>query len=73
MDNYIDVNLCFDTFHMFNEPQKVLKEFHRDLKSNGNFSLDCLHLKEIKSKIMGMGLFKLEEKIEKTFNFTKII
>ena len=72
-DNSIDVILCFDMFHMLNNQQKVLKEFHRVLKPNAILSLDCHHMKEIESKIVGTGLFKLEEKIDKIYNFIKVI
>ena len=72
-DNSIDVILCFDMFHMLNDPQKVLIEFHRVLKLNAILSIDCHHMKEIESEIVGTGLFKLVEKIDKTYNFTKVI
>ncbi|MFX1374898.1 MAG: class I SAM-dependent methyltransferase [Promethearchaeota archaeon] len=72
-DNSIDSILCFDMFHMLNDPQKVLKEFHRVLKPNAILSLDCHHMKDIGSAVEKTGLFRLDEKIEKTYNFTKII
>ncbi|MFX1501956.1 MAG: class I SAM-dependent methyltransferase [Promethearchaeota archaeon] len=72
-DNSIDVILCFDMFHMLNDPKRVLKEFHRVLKTDAIFSLDCHHMKDIETKILKTGLFRLAEKIEKTYNFTKII
>ena len=72
-DNSINVILCFDMFHMLNDQQKVLKEFHRVLKPYAILSLDCHHMKEIESEIVGTGLFKLVEKIDKTYNFTKVI
>ena len=72
-DNSIDVILCFDMFHMLKDQKKILKEFNRVLKPNGNLSLDCHHMKEIESKVVGTGLFTLVEKIDKTYNFTKII
>jgi len=72
-DNSIDVILCFDMFHMLNDPQKVLIEFYRVLKPNAILSIDCHHMKEIESKVVKTGLFKLVEKIDKTYNFTKVI
>jgi len=72
-DNSIDVIICFDMFHMVNDRQKILKEFHRVLKPNAILSLDCHHMKDMESKVVGTGLFKLVEKIDKTHNFIKII
>ncbi|MFX1392358.1 MAG: class I SAM-dependent methyltransferase [Promethearchaeota archaeon] len=72
-DNSIDVILCFDMFHMLKNQQRILKEFHRVLKPNAILSLDCHHMKEIESKVVETGLFKLVEKIDKTYNFTKVI
>jgi len=72
-DNSIDVILCFDMFHMLKDQQKILKEFHRVLKPNAILSLDCHHMKEIESTIVETELFKLVEKIDKTYNFTKVI
>ena len=72
-DNSIDVIICFDMFHMVNDQYKILKEFRRVLKPNGILSLDCHHMKEIESKVVDKGLFKLVEKIDKTYNFKKTI
>ena len=71
-DDSIDVILCFDMFHMLNNPFKILKEFHRVLKPDSILSLDCHHMKEIEPKITETGLFKLVEKVENTYNFIKI-
>ena len=60
-------------FHMIKDPQKVLKEFHRDLKPDAILSLDCHHMKNIEAKVVKTGLFRLIEKIDKTYNFTKTI
>ncbi|MFX1364740.1 MAG: class I SAM-dependent methyltransferase [Promethearchaeota archaeon] len=72
-NNSIDVILCFDMFHMLNDPKRVLKEFHRVLKPDSIFSLDCHHMKDIETEILKSGLFRLAERIDKTYNFTKII
>ncbi len=72
-DNSIDVIICFDMFHMVNDQQNILKEFSRVLKPNAILSLDCHHMKEIESKVVDTGLFKLIEKIDKTYNFIKTI
>ena len=73
-DNSIDVVMCFDMFHMSKGQQNILEEIHRVLKPNSIFSFDCHHMKEenIKSIIVGSNLFKLIEKIDKTYNFKKI-
>lgn len=72
-DNSIDVILCFDMFHMLNDPYRILKEFHRVLKPDAIFSIDCHHINDIEAEVAKTGLFKLIEKIDKTYNFTKII
>ncbi len=74
-ESSIDVLLCFDMFHMVNDQQKLLKEFHRVLKPDSIFSFDCHHMKEdkIKSLIVDSGLFKLDEKIDNIYNFTKLM
>jgi len=73
-DNYIDVIMCFDVLHDIKDKESILKEFHRVLKLDSRLSFDDHHLKEneIIETITAQGLFKLVEKKEKIFNFSKI-
>lgn len=72
-DNSIDKTICFDMFHMLNDQQKILKEFHRVLKPNSTLALDCHHMtKKIESVVVESGLFKILEKLDKMYIFTKI-
>ncbi|MFX0141161.1 MAG: class I SAM-dependent methyltransferase [Candidatus Hodarchaeota archaeon] len=73
-DNSIDVILCFDVLHGINDKDCILKEFYRVLKLRCIFSFDDHHMKEneIIETITSTGLFKLIEKNEKQYNFTKI-
>ncbi len=74
VDNSMDIVICFDVFHGIEDKKSVLKEFHRVLKPNSRLSFDDHHLKEneIISLITAQGLFKLEEKKEKIYIFSKI-
>jgi len=73
-DKSIDVVLLYDIFHGLSEPDKVLAELHRVLKSNGILSFNDHHMKEedIIARITGNGLFKLSKRGEKVYNFSKI-
>lgn len=73
-DNSIDMIICFDVFHNILHPEKILKEFHRVLKQDFQLALDDHHFneEEILSKITANGLFKLKEKKEKIYFFTKV-
>lgn len=72
-DESIDVVLLYDTLHGLSEPDKVLAELHRVLKSNGILSVNDHHLeeKEIITKITGKGLFKLSSKGKRVYSFSK--
>jgi len=72
-DESMDMILLYDTLHDLNEPEKVLRELHRVLKSNGILSLSDHHMKEneIVNAVTGRGLFKLLKKGKKTYNFSK--
>ncbi len=53
-DNYFDYILCTNSFHHYIYPDRVLKEIHRILKSNGKFYLldpctDSLFVRKINS------------------------
>ncbi len=70
--NSVDVIICFDMFHMLNEPNKILAEFHRVLKPTGILSIDCHHLKNFDARVTNMGYFSLRDKLsEKSYNFIK--
>ncbi len=72
-DNSVDVVLLYDTFHVLNDPNGVLKELHRVLKTNGFLSFSDHHMKEneILSKVTNGGLFKLSRKGKRTYSFLK--
>jgi ubiquinone/menaquinone biosynthesis C-methylase UbiE len=72
-DNSIDVVLLYDTFHDVDDPEGVLQELHRVLKSDGLLSFSDHHLKEdeIVSEVMKGSLFKLSKKGKKTYSFLK--
>ena len=69
----IDAVLCYDVFHGLKEPEPILKELHRVLKTNGILSFSDHHLKEgeIISSVTKSGLFKLSAKGKKTYRFQK--
>jgi len=72
-DDSLDVVLLYDIFHMLGDPNGVLKELHRVLKTNGILSFSDHHMKEneIMSKITGCGLFGLSKKGKRTYSFLK--
>ena len=72
-DKSMDIVLLYDTFHELDDPDSVLKELHRVLKSNGMLSFNDHHLteQEIISKLTKSGLFKLSRKGKKTYSFLK--
>lgn len=69
----IDVIICFDVFHGIENKDCILTEFHRVLKENSRLSFDDHHMKEeeIIPLITDTGLFELEEKNGKIYNFKK--
>jgi len=72
-DNSIDVILLYDTFHNLSEPDMILEELHRVLKSNGLLSFSDHHMKEneIMSKVTNKRLFRFSKKGKKTYSFLK--
>lgn len=72
-ENTVDVVLLYDTFHDLSDPDWVLKELHRVLKSNGILSFSDHHMKEneIISRITNRGLFSLLRKSKRTYSFMK--
>jgi ubiquinone/menaquinone biosynthesis C-methylase UbiE len=73
-DESIDVVLLYDIFHGLSQPDEVLTELHRVLKPDGILSFNDHHIKEEKeviSKITGKGLFRLSQKGDRVYNFSK--
>lgn len=72
-DSSLDAVLLYDTFHHLSEPDEVLKELHRILRSGGVISFRDHHMKEseILSK-MPAKLFRLLKKGRRTYTFVKI-
>jgi ubiquinone/menaquinone biosynthesis C-methylase UbiE len=72
-DESLNVVLLYDVLHGLSELEKILKELHRVLKSDGILSVSDHHLKEsiILYKITGGGWFKLLKKGKRTYNFLK--
>ncbi len=73
-DSSIDVILLYDTLHALSDSNRVLEELHRVLKPGGTLSLSDHHLEEneIMSRVTNAELFKLSEKGEKTYSFSKV-
>lgn len=69
----LDVVLLYDVFHGLSDPDCVLGELHRVLKSSGILSFSDHHMKEdeIVSKLTRTGQFKLLKKGKRTFSFAK--
>jgi ubiquinone/menaquinone biosynthesis C-methylase UbiE len=69
----IDVVLLYDVFHDLADPQGVLQELWRVLKTDGilSFSDHHLEMEETVSSLTKNGLFELAEKGEKTYSFLK--
>jgi ubiquinone/menaquinone biosynthesis C-methylase UbiE len=69
----IDVVLLYDTFHDLMDPDGVLKELHRILKTNSILSFSDHHMKEdeILSEITKNSLFKLSRKEKRSYIFLK--
>jgi ubiquinone/menaquinone biosynthesis C-methylase UbiE len=72
-DNHVDVVLLYDTFHNLSQPDKVLRELHRVLKSGGTLSFSDHHMndKDILKRVTHTVLFKLLTKGKKTYGFSK--
>lgn len=72
-DNSVDVILLFDIFHMFHDPNRILRELYRVLKDEGVLSFNDPNMNEqnIISGVTGPGLFKLSGQGEYTYTFQK--
>ena len=71
-DQSIDVVMLYHAFHDMKNPNLVLKEIHRVLKPNGLLSFRDFCMKKYSAKIIDTGLFKLQKKNKKTYNFSRI-
>lgn len=73
-DEYLDVVMIYDTFHILDEPDRVLAELRRVLKPDGILSFSDHHMNEerIITGVTGGGLFRLSGKGDKTYTFVKI-
>ncbi|MDZ7316157.1 MAG: class I SAM-dependent methyltransferase [candidate division KSB1 bacterium] len=72
-DESIDVILLFDIFHLFNDPNRNLRELHRVLKKNGILSFSDHHM-DRQSILEGMtagGWFRFLGQGSYVFTFTK--
>lgn len=70
-DKSIDVVLLYDVFHLLDDPDSVLKELHRILKTQGILSFSDHHMKKenILSMVTKKGLFSLSKKGKYTYGF----
>jgi ubiquinone/menaquinone biosynthesis C-methylase UbiE len=69
----VDIVLIYDVFHLLSEPQAVLVELYRVLRSDGVLSFSDHHMKEpdIISGVTGGALFNFSRKAKFTFTFKK--
>ena len=74
-DNSLDLSIFFDVFHALNNQEEVLVEIHRVLKSDGTMCFSDHHMKEeeIVKRLTENGLFKLQRKGRRTFDFGKVL
>lgn len=72
-DNSIDLVLLYDTFHSLSDPNRVLEELHRILKTGGILSFSDHHMNEneILHAAINGGLFKFFEEGKEIYNFIK--
>ena len=72
-DNSLDVVLLYDIFHHLSDPNRILKELHRVLKSGGVLSFSDHHMEEdeIVPGATNSGLFSLSRKGQRTYAFSK--
>jgi ubiquinone/menaquinone biosynthesis C-methylase UbiE len=70
-DSIVDIVLLYDIFHDLSDPDGVLAELCRVLKTDGILSFSDHHLKEneIVTGVTRNGLFKLLRKGERTYRF----
>jgi ubiquinone/menaquinone biosynthesis C-methylase UbiE len=70
----IDVVLLYDIYHSFSDPDSILGELYRVLKSEGTLSFHDHHLTEdeIIGGMTGNHMFELHKKGKKTYTFKKV-
>lgn len=73
-ENCLDLIIFFDVFHDLDNQKDVLLELQRVLKPNGNMCFSDHHMKEkeILDRLTEDGLFMLNKKGKRTFDFSKI-
>lgn len=73
-DTSVDIILLYDIFHMFNNPNKILRELYRVLKVDGCLSVHDHHMsvETIIAGITNPGLFNVEHSGDFVVNFKKI-
>ena len=66
--------VLYDTFHNLSQPDDVLRELHRVLKSGSTLSFSDHHMNEtdIITRVTKTGLFKLSTKGKKIYSFSKV-
>ncbi|MBN1440643.1 MAG: class I SAM-dependent methyltransferase [Anaerolineales bacterium] len=72
-DGTLDRVVCFDVFHLLEDPQRILREFHRVLKPQGTLYVNDHHLKDedILAGVSGSGFFAVRKWYGKTFHFER--
>jgi len=70
----VDAVLLYDAFHDLAQPNDVLRELHRVLKTDGVLSFSDHHMQEqdIIAGVTGSGVFDLTKKGERTYSFAKV-
>jgi ubiquinone/menaquinone biosynthesis C-methylase UbiE len=73
-DGSVDVVLLYDVYHMLQQPEAVLQELHRVLKTGGTLSVLDPHMEQqaLTAAISAGGLFRLVEKGAKTQRFVAV-
>ena len=72
-DDWLDVVLLYDVYHNLGDPEAVLSELHRVLKTDGMLSFNDHHLKH-EDVMAGIGagtLFRLAGRGRMTYRFRK--
>ncbi len=73
-DECVDVVLLYDTLHDLSQPNEVLRELHRVLKSGGTLSFSDHHMRQedIISAVTNTGMFRLSKKGRRLYSFLKV-
>ena len=72
-DKSVDTVLLYDVFHDLVQPDDVLRELHRVLKTDGILSFSDHHMKdeEVLKRVINTGIFIFIGKGNKTYKFAK--